>query len=617
MKGSSSNQKSSNALSETYGTYDKKEQNNIESIVVDCQTNLKDKRFTGSVGRIFRVKCPSCQLQHKPIYGSFIYHPLSSVCKAANHAGSLNAKEKGYIIVEIISGKKIYNGSVGADGNTSGTFSASQISFRTKKGTSPLKISCTDSPNKEPFANAPQGQKFVIMCPKNCGKEKVPIYGSEIYTDTSSICVSAIHYGVLNDIGGEIEFTIDGPQTFFKATKSFGIISKQKDAYIRSFRFIGIKSSIFYKFKENFLGKITEKWDIHVTDEVEDRNQNNWSYEEKRLKIFDEDKLIKYIVHKGSIKSKIKNNYGSMLFLKNAQWSNGRVKSNFMFRDQKPFALLFKFVDPNNYYALQFNPKQEKGGIVLMSRIVGSVKIIDTKSIRLNVDVWYRVEILMKNDNIIINIQNDIIRENKTYFELKLEQISRGTIAFATNGNNQLFINGIEIDDYIPHAGKKLDDKNKRSWIDLIKHTDDKNKKKYCQSVYSLRKEISRCVEPQYYCRLKCDEHIPTIENILNFNCYRSCVKKIKSNHSEIKIQKTEWSPKIGDKIDFLPKKEKEYKPATVASIKVKKVKGHSVKTYFINYFDNAGNSLKATSPFPDKSIAKCSEKLKVRKDCK
>jgi len=606
----------SSSLSETYGTYDKKEQNNIESINLDCQMNLKDKRFSGSIGRIFRVKCASCALQTKPVYGSFIYHPLSSICKAANHSGNLNPTKSGYIIVELVAGKKIYNGSMGADGTVSGTFSSAEISFRTKHGTAPVQIGCADAPNKEPFGNAPQGLKFVVICPKNCGKENLQIFGSEVYTDTSSICASAIHYGVLNDLGGEIEILIDGPQTFFKATKSFGIVSKQKDAYVRSFRFVGVKSSIFYKYKEDFSGRLTDNWEIQVTANVEKKEENNWSFEEKKLKIFNEEKPVKYIIHRGQIKSKVKNTYGSLIFLKNAQWSNGRVKANFMFKDKRTFALLFKFVDANNYYSLEFNPESEKTGLTLISRVEGTVKQIDIKPLKLNTDVWYRVEILMKNEKIIIKIQNDIIREKKTYFALNMEQISRGTIAFATNGNNQFYINGIEIDDYIPHSGNKINPKNKRTWIELLKKTDDKSKKKFCQETYSVKNEIRRCVEPQFYCRLKCDEQIPTIENILNFNCFRDCVKKIKANHNDFNVQKTPWAPKLGEKIDFLPKNEKDFKPAAISSIKEKKVKGKLVKTYLITYFDEAGNSLKASSPFPDKSIVKCSEKLKIRKDC-
>lgn len=584
--------------------------------MLDCQTNLKDQRFSGSIGRIFRVKCPSCALQSKPVYGSFIYHPLSSICKAANHAGNLSPSKSGYVIVELVAGKKIFNGSQGADGTISGTFSSAEISFRTKQGTAPLQASCADAPNKEPFANAPQGQKIVVICPKNCGKEKLEIFGSEVYADTSSICLSAIHYGVLNDLGGEIEILIDGPQTFFKATKSFGIISKQRDAYVRSFRFVGVKSSIFYKYKEDFSGRITDKWELQVSGDVEKREENNWSFEERKLKIFDEEKLTKYIVHKGQIKSKVKNAYGAFIFLKNAQWSNGRVKANFMFKDKRTFALLFKFVDANNYYSLEFNPENEKTGLTLLSRIEGSVRQIDIKPLSLNTSVWYRVEILMRNDKITINVQNDTIRENKTYFGLTLDQISRGTVAFATNGNNEFLITGIEIDDYIPHAGKKINPKNKRTWLDLLKKTDDKTKRKFCQETYSVKDEMRRCFEPQFFCRLKCDEQIPTVENILNFNCFRDCVKKIKMNHNEFKLQKTQWAPKMGEKIDFLPKNEKEFRPATVNSIKEKKIKGKVLKTYYISYFDDAGNSLKASSVFPDKGILKCGEKLMMRKDC-
>lgn len=615
---SSRSNSSISSLTATYGTYDKKEENNIESILLTCETTLKDRRFTGAIGRIFRVKCPTCSLVKRPIYGSYIYHPLSSICKAASHSGNISSIKSGYVIVELVAGKKIYNGSLGLDGTISGTFSGAEISFRTKVGTSPTPISCTDAPNKEPFLNAQQGKKFVVLCPKNCGKEKVEIFGSEVYSDTSSICISAIHAGIMNDLGGEIELLIDGPQTFFKSTKSFGIISKPRDSYIRSFRFIGVKSSIFFKYKDDYAGKITDKWELVIGDEVEKIESNQWSYEEKPIKIMEEEqKVTKYIVHRGEIKSKLKNAYGTFISLRNAQWSKGRVKTNFLFKDKRAFALLFKFVDKSNYYALEFNPENPKNSLNLICRIDGSVSVLQTKQIELKVEMWYRIELLMNNDKITIKIQNDKIRESKVYFEFNAEKISRGTIAIATNGNSDLYVNGIEIDDYIPHASKKINNKNKRSWIELLKHTDEKTKKKYCQKTFNGEsEEITRCMNPQYFCRLKCDDDTPSIENILNFQCYKQCLKKIFSETNHVKIQKEVWVPKVHSLVDFLPKNEKHFSPATIESVREKIFKGKTIKTYNVRYYDSAGNILVASATYPSSNLFKCGSKLLLRKDC-
>lgn len=604
----------------TYGTYDSTEQNNIESMAIDCETSLKDFRFSGSVGKIFRIKCPSCGTVRRPVYGSFIYHPLSSICKAAAHAGTINPTYTGYIIVELVSGKKIYNGSFGADGNLSGTFSSSEISFKTKAGTPPMKITCLDAPNMAPFNSAAIGSKFVVICPAKCSQSKVSIYGSEIYADTSPICLSGIHYGVLSDKGGEIEFLIEGSQSYFKGTRSFGIISKSRDAYVRSFRFVGVKSAIFYKFHEDFHKNINTKWQISVSDQVTNRESNSWDYQD--YKMYDTT-LNKYsmqstIHHSGVIRSLDDNNYGVYVSLKNVEWNNGRVKANFLFKDSKMAAFLFRFQDKDNYYALEIDISNLQNNLRLIAKVDGSVKIIESKFISLNLDTWYRLTLIMNNDQISISIQTDKIRENKPVFEHNLELLSRGTIGFASNGNNDFYISGIEVDDFILHSSKKIDKKNRRSWINLLKHTEPKSVKNYCMNLFrGDTAEGARCHVPQNFCRLKCDDHIPTNENILNFNCYKDCLNKIGYEKNEVKNEAKPWEPRVGEKIDLSVGDENIFVPGYVLSLQSNDpMSNKKTLTLVVSYYDNAGNNLKTKVKFPSANVSSCGSKLTRRKDC-
>jgi len=602
----------------TYGTYDSSEQNNIESMNIDCDTNLKDKRFNGAVGKIFRVKCPSCITNQKPVYGSFIYHPLSSVCKAAAHAGTINPKYSGYIIVELVSGKKIYNGSIGADNNVSGTFSSSDISFKTKVGTPPMKITCSDAPNMAPFNSAASGSKFVVICPEKCSKSKVSIFGSEIYADMSPICLSGIHYGVLSDKGGEIEFLIEGSQSYFKGTRSFGVISKSRDAYVRSFRFVGVKSAIFYKFKEDYKGNINSKWQIFSNENIMNKDSNSWEYQEFKSR---DESSGKYIIqntihHTGIIKSADDISYGAYTILKNVEWNNGRVRANFLFKDSKMAVFLFRYQDKDNYYAMEMDISNLRNNVRL-AKIDGSVKIIESKMISLNLDTWYRITLVMNNDQISIQIQTDNIRENKPIFEHTLEQLSRGTIGFASNGNNDFYISGVSVDDFIQHTSKKVDKKNRRSWINLLKHTEQKSVKLYCGNLFrNDSNETARCLIPQNFCRLKCDDHIPTIENILNFNCYKDCLNKIGFEKNEVVKEAQPWGPKIGDKIDFSPNKDNMYVPGYILSTQNITENNKNIIMLNISYYDNAGNNLKTRAKYPSSNVVQCSSKLTRRKDC-
>ncbi len=604
----------------TYGTYDSSEQNNIESMNIDCETSLKDFRFSGSFGKIFRVKCPSCNIIKRPVYGSFIYHPLSSICKAAAHAGTIDPKFTGYIIIELVSGKKIYNGSFGADGNISGTFSSSEISFKTKAGTPPMKITCEDAPYMAPFSSAATGSKFVVICPSKCSGTKVSIYGSEIYADMSPICLSGIHYGVLSDKGGEIEFLIQGSQSYFKGTRSFGIISKSRDAYVRSFRFVGVKSAIFYKFKEDFKNNINSKWIVSIANQVTDKSSNSWDF--KEYKYYDatasKNSMQMAIHHSGIIKSKDENSYGSTILLKNVEWNNGRVKANVLLRDSKMVAFLFRSQDSDNYYAMEMDISNVQNNVRLIAKLDGSVKIIESKAIPLNLDTWYRITLLMNNDLISISIQTDKIRENKPVFEHNMEMLSRGTIGFASNGNNDFYISGIEVDEYMTHVTKRIDKKNRRSWIKLLKYTDPKNIRKYCKNLFrGDMTESNRCYVPQNFCKLKCDDHIPTVENILNFNCFKDCVNKIGFEKNEVAPAEAKtWEPEVGEKIDFNVNNDGVYIPGYVLSIKNMKKEKKKILKVSISYYDNAGNNLRSVKDFPSSNIMRCGSKLTRRKDC-
>lgn len=603
-----------------FGTYDPSEVSQTETMDITCTTTLKDKRFDGQVGKIFRVRCPSCKGEKRPVYGSFIYHPLSSICKAASHAGNVSKEKGGYVLVELTPNKKIFNGSQGVDKSLSSTFSSSKISFRTKKATPPTKVTCDDTPANAPFNTAQAGTKFVVICPKNCSKLKSIVYGAEIYTDKTSICLAGIHSGHMNDRGGELEFTIEAGQNYYKGTKSFGIISKSRDAYVRSFKFIGAKSAVFTRFKDNFENAITSKYDIKQFNPVKDPKDNIWEYIDFTYKDKDsnEDKKVKTIHHKGKMSGESKNDLGSFLIKKDIEFNNGQVKSNFYFRDSKEFAFLFRFEDRNNFYYIEFDPSTVRDNIRLIAKVNGTSKTVKTYTMVLSIDTWYRVTIIMVNEKIKVFIQTQHIRENKPIFDLVMDEIARGTIGYASNGNYETYITGVEIDDYVPHTSNKGDEKNKRSWVSYLKHVEPKVVKKFCKGLFGQNDEENRrCKMPANFCKMKCDDYIPVTENILNFQCYNDCKNKINKKDSEIKVKKDgSWLPKIGDRVDFLPKGLKKYSAGTIISAQSKKRGKKTIENFTITFLTPDGEQKTETAEFPSKQIKKCGTELPKRKDC-
>jgi hypothetical protein len=607
---------STSVFSASYGSYDKKHISQIETMEIDCETNLRDERFIGSPGKIFRVKCPACQLINAGIYGSFIYHPLSSICKAAIHAGSLNGLKQGYIVVELLIGKKIYNGSIGKGALSSATFASSPISFKTKSGIPPMRITCEDSVNKSPFNQEHPGSRIIVICPENCSKTKLNVYGTEIYADMSPICPAAIHWGAISDRGGEVEFLIEGSQNYFKGTKGFGISSQPKDAYIRSFRFTGIKAAVFYRFKENFMGKLEERWKINIHENTFYTASNSWKFDEIRseMSIVKENQQVKIIHHTGEIRSRDANNYGSFITLKNAQWANGRIRTNFMFRSRKKVAIMFRYMDKDNFYAVEFDLQQTKGNLQLVKKTEGSYSVVKTSTLNILIEKWYRMAILLNYDKISVLIQSHKMREQKLIFEEELTELSRGTIGFATNGNDDFYLSGIQVDDWMANRSDKLNFKNKRTWSEVLKKTSSKDRKRICQETYTTsRSNFGRCLLPHTFCKLRCDNLIPSEENIINFNCFKDCVRKVSQEETEIgKLLETEFTPKEGNSIDFIANGEKEYRPAIIKAIKKKGDR----KFITVNYFDNMGESKTAVVKYPGNSVFKCGEKLTRRTDC-
>ena len=128
---------------------------------------------------------------------------------------------------------------------------------------------------------------------------------------------------------------------------------------------------------------------------------------------------------------------------------------------------------------------------------------------------------------------------------------------------------------------------------------------------------IDECMIPQRFCRLKCDEHIPETENILNFNCWRDCNEKIKSDSNELKVVDKTFDPKVQEKIDFLPKGSSLFRPGTVADKKKENTsKGQLKEKYYVSYIDDENNNITEGVFLFQEKMFKCSSKLTLRGDC-
>ena len=190
------------------------------SLVIDAKPSMKDLRDV--VGERFTFICQG-NLQIQFVYGTDRYTDDSPICTAAVHAGVIQKETGGAVTLLIEEGVDAYPAST-RNGVSSASWkwydrhyvfvsgSGGQIDWGTsatklpKDFTTPLDLFC------------PPGAAAYLVTKA--------VYGSDIYSDTTPICVAAVHAGVITLAGGDVRLTPRGPQTSFAASTRNGVTSR-------------------------------------------------------------------------------------------------------------------------------------------------------------------------------------------------------------------------------------------------------------------------------------------------------------------------------------------------------------------------------------------------------
>jgi hypothetical protein len=208
--------------------------------------------FTGETGRTYRFSCPANGTA-QPIYGSDVYTDDSSICTAAVHAGIISIEHGGAVTIEIRPGRSTY-GSTTRHGIKSINFGEYGRSFVFNSSGARQAVHSTSGRNARPDADNDEtgdatpigwdtpaggfkgeaGQTYRFSC--SAGGTAQPIYGSDIYTDDSSICTAAVHAGVITRAqGGVVTIEIRPGRSTYGSTLRHGIKSVNFGEYGRSF----------------------------------------------------------------------------------------------------------------------------------------------------------------------------------------------------------------------------------------------------------------------------------------------------------------------------------------------------------------------------------------------
>ena len=91
-------------------------------------------------------------------------------------------------------------------------------------------ITCIDSPI---LLGTQERGSFTVTCPADCSWGSV--WGTDTYTADSSICVAAIHAGVLDKSGGKVKVATQAGLQEHKGSERNGVTSSDWGSYDRSY----------------------------------------------------------------------------------------------------------------------------------------------------------------------------------------------------------------------------------------------------------------------------------------------------------------------------------------------------------------------------------------------
>ncbi len=181
--------------------------------------------------RRFRFVCPALDEPSTSIWGTDEYADDSAICTAAIHAGVLKLQRAGVVTIVMGRTASSFTGSE-RNGVTSASYANSDLAYRFDAYPDAAAIAWTTTAMRIP-------QDFLepvtVVCPAG-GTAAGVVWGNDTYISDSSICLAAVHAGVITLAeGGAVTVTkAKGVQTY-EATLRNGITSQAWSAWDDAF----------------------------------------------------------------------------------------------------------------------------------------------------------------------------------------------------------------------------------------------------------------------------------------------------------------------------------------------------------------------------------------------
>ncbi|QBY01495.1 hypothetical protein E2K80_12820 [Rhodophyticola sp. CCM32] len=202
----------------------------------DSANSLGVQTATGSA---YVVDCPAGGTGGT-IWGTGIYTSDSSICMAAVHTGFFTQAMGGQVTFRVLGPQQTYAASSN-NGVTSEAYGPWSSSFMIISSTGhqvnlPVQatsVTWTQSPISLQLGLGPHA----ISCPSG-GSLASTIWGTDVYTSDSAICVAAVHSGRINAAaGGTVHIQMLGDQPAFVGSSRNGVTSEAYGPWDSSYLF--------------------------------------------------------------------------------------------------------------------------------------------------------------------------------------------------------------------------------------------------------------------------------------------------------------------------------------------------------------------------------------------
>lgn len=82
----------------------------------------------------------------------------------------------------------------------------------------------------------PVGAQLAFMCPP--GGSPSTVWGTDMYSDDSSVCTAAVHAGIITFDGGPVRLVVQPGQSQYTPSERNGVSTSAYGAWGRSFSFV-------------------------------------------------------------------------------------------------------------------------------------------------------------------------------------------------------------------------------------------------------------------------------------------------------------------------------------------------------------------------------------------